>query len=145
MDGSRVICPQCKAEFELSAAIERSIAERLRAGMAAENERAEKELRARQQALALQAVELKKAQDQLADQVEFKVAEEKKRIAQEEQRKAREEHAVQMRDLQQQLDVLAMHLHRRAVGEPRHVAAWACKAGDIGKIVRDASGKHDRD
>jgi hypothetical protein len=104
MSGSRVVCPRCKSEFEVSEAIERSIAERLRAGMAAEAEKTEKDLRTREQALVAQAAELKKAQEQLADQVAFKVAQEKRRIAQEEQQKAREQQGEELLKLQLALE-----------------------------------------
>lgn len=103
MNPSTITCPSCQYEFPLTAAIEQPIVERLRAKLTGEVAARESEIKKREQQLAALAVDLKKAQETVQQQVDAKLAEEKKRIVVEQAKKAREEMAVEVKDLRDQL------------------------------------------
>jgi hypothetical protein len=88
----------------LTAAIEQPITDRLRAKFEAEAAKGEAEVKRRQQELAAQAEGLQKARETVQQQVEEKIAAERKQIISEQAKKAAETVAIELRDLRLQVE-----------------------------------------
>ena len=103
MNASTITCPKCQNPIALDEAMEKPIADRLRAQLTGEVAARESEIRKREDRLAAGSAELKKAQETIREQVEAKLAEERKRLIADQAKKAREEVAIEVRELREQL------------------------------------------
>lgn len=109
-DGSAITCPKCQHAFPLNAAIAQPIIERLRSEMEQEANKREAVVVERERKLNEREQSVKLAQQSVEQQVEQKLADERKRIAAEQEKKAKEDVAVQLRDLENQLNEKAKKL-----------------------------------
>lgn len=109
-DGSAIVCPKCQHAFPLNAAIAQPIIDRLRTQFEAEAKQRESVVAERERKLLEREQSVKLAQQSVQQQVEQKLTEERKRISAEQEKKAREEVAVQLHDLQNQLNEKANKL-----------------------------------
>jgi hypothetical protein len=101
--GTPIDCPECGAEFTLSDAVEERIAARRHGRAEADQRKRERELRTQAQKIAAQTEALKRAREEMDEEVQKRLTGELKRVAAEEQHKATEALAVKMKDLERAL------------------------------------------
>src|SRR5947208_2740189 len=104
IDGSTITCPKCQHTFPLTAAIAQPIIDRLRTQFEEDAKRRDAAVAERERKLAEREQSVKLAQEAVQQEVERMLTDERKRIAAEQEKKAKEDVAVELRDLQNQLN-----------------------------------------